>query len=451
MINLLNISKNALAAHQFSLGVTSSNIANVNTPGYSRQRPELRTLGTTDVKAGNITLSVNVTEVRRIYDNHLERQVIGQIQTAAYSSEQKSLLARLESIFEESQGGKLADNLNRFWQAWDGLALNPDGWVERRALLSETESLAHTFRDYDASLRGLTADIQERLSDSIRKVNDLLPKIADLNRRIIEVAKDDGSLNSLRDQRTELIKELASKMEIDHFENEWGAANIFLANGQNLVNNHVSELLVLNSDRTIMISGYPGIIINDTVSKAENGQISAQLRIAGRQIPEYLAKLDQLARAITEAVNSQHRLGYDQGGNAGGNFFVPTTTARGMAVNITEPRRIAASLTVGNDGQNARSIALINDKHVIDGTATINQFFASLVGQVGLDLARAQGMDEHRQLVLNNLMQRREEFSGVSIDEEMMNLIKFQLGYNAAGRLVKTADELLETLIRLGS
>lgn len=450
-INLLNISRNSLEANQFALGVTSANVANIHTPGYSRQRPVFLPKGMVSVEESQISLVVNVAEVTRTYDSFLELQTIAQNQAAGYSREKQALLERLETVFEESQGGRLGDALDRFFNAWSDLAANPNGRVERQVLLSVTDTLTRNFHDYARSIEDINRYLAERMGAVLQSVNQVLAAIADNNDKLGQIARDVGQGNLLRDQRMEYLKELAGYLPINFYEDDRGLIHIQLPSGRSLVDGNNYERLRPGLDGRIYLEGQPGVSLYEELIATERGEVAAIMQVRDRAIPEYRAKLDNMAASLITTINDIHRQGFDQGGNRGTDFFVPAATAREIRLNINDLSRLAASATVNQDGGNARRISALKDDLIIDGTSTVGQFLASLVAKVGQDLAEARSLDRHRQLVLNNIRQRREEVSGVSIDEEMMNLMKYQLGYNAAGRLANTASELLETLLRLGT
>jgi flagellar hook-associated protein 1 FlgK len=267
----------------------------------------------------------------------------------------------------------------------------------------------------------------------------------------METAKRDGSSNHLFDKRLEILKDISQHIQFDYHEDHRGAINLHLANGMTLVSGIRYDQFLMDSSGTISLAGFAGQGLNEVLAAGAQGKIATLLDFRRRILPEYTGKLDSLAISLASAVNAQHHLGFERGGNPGGDFFAPLTRALDMKVNIEDPERIAASATVNHDGENARKIAALGEKAQMGTATTYAQFWSALVAKVGSDTRQGQLLDDHRQLILNHLLQRREEVSGVSIDEEMMNLMKYQMGYNAAAQLVKTADELLESLIRLGS
>jgi flagellar hook-associated protein 1 FlgK len=192
-----------------------------------------------------------------------------------------------------------------------------------------------------------------------------------------------------------------------------------------------------------------------------NGKLAAFLEVRDTTIggeEGYMDSLDDLAAALVSEVNDRHKLGYDMSQNLGGDFFVfdidpEVEEARYMKVSdliIADINKIAASETVNGDGGNAVSMNSIKDELTMnDDTSTFSSYYSSLVAQVGQDVVDANRNFDHHTNLMSHLTNRREEISGVSIDEEMMNLLKYQAGYNASARLFVAAQELADTLMNL--
>lgn len=451
---LLNIAKTSLHSHGMALNVTGSNIANVNTPGYSRQRPEILAIGTGSLAAQSLQIGVKITEVKRLYDGYLEGQIVRQSQMIGYGKEVRNVLGRVEAVFEESGGKRLNEHLNRFWTSWGELAGNPTGTLERYQLISAAETLVASFREYDATLEQLKLDLTDHIKSTVAKINDLSANLADLNTKMMNYMEGDGSGNQLEDQRLEELKKLGNYLGLDFLEDERRFINIFLPNGLSLVEGIRGKLLRVNEEGNIYLEGRPDQILNDVIARDKRGALAAMVYVRDTLVPAYQDQLDRLAAGIVEGVNAQHRVGFDQRGNTGRDFFVePSPGSRvitRLSLNINNPLDVAASGTVNKDGQNAGLIAGLKDKTLVDGLYTANQYLGHLLGRVGNDLAEAIRQDDYHSMVMNFLVNRKESVSGVSMDEEMINLMKYQLGYNAAGRMVQAANELLDTLMNLG-
>lgn len=453
--SLLSVAGSALLSQQTAINVTGANIANVNTAGYSRQQAVMSAVGSVDALSGFSRLGVEVTGIQRAYDQFLADRIAVQKQNVGYAEARESALEGVQVIFNDASGS-LGDAMNNFWNAWDDLSLNPDSQLERENLLDASERLTVSFHEAASSLVSARDEAEARISDAVGSVNGILSGIAQLNSRITAADAQNISVNSLRDQRVELINELAGYMDISYFENADGSVNVYMGSGQTLVEGNDSRQLSLQSDPAngsysdIVISGGSQTVVTDSIS---SGRIGALLEIRDSVIPEYLDRLNTLATTLADAVNTQHQAGYDANGNAGENFFDPSADAAALAINAAiaaDIDMIASSSTAGgSDGENARVIAAINEDALING-ATLGDSYAAMIGQIALDLNNAGSAADRQSLVMDQLTTMRDTVSGVSLDEEMIQLMKFQLGYNAAARLTQTVNEMLDVLMNLG-
>lgn len=451
---ILNTSKQALLAQQAAIDITGANVANVNTAGYSRQRVVLTPMSTQGTDLTAVQSGVVVTDIERIYDQFMENQIVQQAQRQGYSETQKDGLDRIEVIFNESDGNGLNDLLSEFWKAWEDLSNNPSGQVERLSVVSAGENLASAFQTFSQRIQDVQAGLNNQVSDAVTQVNTLLNRIAGLNPQIVMGKVGGASPNALLDQRSELLKQLGQFVDINYIEESDGTLDVFLANGKPLVEGDSAHLLAVQPN--VDNHGYYDIVFKDDTSGALNdvitgGKLGSLLDIRDTTAAGYLAKLDTLASQIIVQVNEQHAKGFDNYQNVGGNFFTPVTSAQSMAVDsaiLADSGKIAASSTISANGENARTIAALQDNAFTAlGEMTFNNYYSALVGQVGQDVANAQRSTDQETSIMSKLQDQSDRISGVSIDEEMINLTKFQFGYQAAARLTQAADELFQTLI----
>ena len=454
---LLQVSRNALTSYQTAIDVTGGNIANVSTPGYSRQRPVLRTTGDVQGGATNAQMSVEVSKVERIFDNYLEVQIVDQQQKAGYSETESSLLGRIELIFNETKGAGLNDVMGRFWGSWDDLANNPEGQVERGALVSASEELATRFNTIASDLEDAQQDAKLSIKDTILEINKLTSSIADLNKSIVERGNMSGESNRLLDERSESLKSLSELIDLNYVVDGNGSLSVFLPDGSQIIGAAAALELNYKSDHVVFKQS-PNESMDQILSQGNKGKLAALLNVRDDDIPSYLDKLDDLAKGIITQVNELHQDGYDGYQNTGNDFFAPAESdniAKNMAVMdeiIKDVNRIAASTVVSSgNGETAREISALKDQLFMNSdTATFGSYYGSMVGEIGRDIADAKSNAEHQDTILTQLISHRDSMSGVSVDEEMMNILKYQMGYNAAGRLCQTVNEMLETLMNIG-
>ena len=451
-ISLLNTAKDGLLAHQTAMNLTGSNITNVDTPGYTRQRPVFSSWGSVDKGTG-----VGIEKIERVYDRFLGVQINDKMHDVGYSEAKKGALENIEIIFNESSSSGINELLNRFWSSWEDLSANPAGQVERDALVSASQNLASVFRSSSDELVSVQNDANAEIAGLIDQANGYISDIADLNGKIAAIKTGKGDANNLIDKRAEALKGLAGILDFQCLEDSDASVNVFLSNGMPLVMGDRTWELGVKTDPAnsnfynVVFRDDPAEeVLNNVVTK---GKLAGFLEVRDDKVVNYLSDLDSLAASIIAEVNAQHQSGYDMGHNLGGVFFEPATAAGDMRVSTDiaeDVNKIAASETVNDDGGNAELIGAIKDKLVMNGgTSTFNSYYASFVGKIGQDLAdEERGLDHHTN-IMNQLINKREGISGVSIDEEMINLARYQLGYNSAARLCNVADELIDTLLNL--
>lgn len=457
LFQIMNTARQAILSHTTAISVTSGNIANVNTEGYSRLRPVFGSKGTISGGAVDIEVGVEISAVERIFNRYLETQVVKQAQQVGYSQVKSDLLGQVDGIFDESDGGGINELMSAFWNAWSDLSASPDGYEERDALVSAARNLTQAFQDRSRELTGVQADANETLASDIGDLNGYMSEMADLNDKIVEVEITGGTASDLRDKRSALLKTMSGLIELDYYEASDGSLNVFLSDGRSLVEGgtfHALDTVVNPSNDNyydIVFENDPGTALNDQI---QSGEIGGLLSVRDDLIPGYLSDLDDLANNLAGAVNSQHGQGFDLNGDSGGNFFAVGSGAGDLEVDsaiLADSGKIAAASTVDGDGDNALSISQIQDSLIMKGnTLTAGSFYSSLVSRVGGDVQNAARSLEHQTVIQEQYETSMESLSGVSLDEEMVNLIRYQMGYNAAGKLCGVVSEMMDTLIALG-
>ena len=453
---LLSTARDSLNVSQMAIDITGGNVANVNTPGYTRQRVHMTSVNNINVGDVSAQVGVGVSQVERVYDRYINSQIIEQQQNTGYSDSMLQGLQNIEGVLDDTNGGGLNDQLNSFWAACESLSQNPGGQVERSTLLSTAQNLTSTLTTYKQGLDTINTDMNNNIADVVAKINSDTSQIADINLRILGSAANNGDNNDLIDKRSQVIKDLSSLVNIRQIENADGTINVYLPDGHALVENTKSQSLrvvkVGNAISNVVYSAdTAGGSLNSTLTK---GKLGAFVQLQDTIIPEYINDINNFTIAFSNSVNGLHRVGFDAYGNTGTDFFTiaDTTNAAGtVGVNsaiAADVNRIAASTTVSGDGENANQLASVQNELLMNSnTSTLNSFLSSMVGQIGSQVANANTNSTYQTAIMNSLDNQWQSTSGVSIDEEMINLMKYQMGYNASGRLITTVNNLLDTLM----
>jgi flagellar hook-associated protein 1 FlgK len=317
--------------------------------------------------------------------------------------------------------------------------------------------MAAMFQQQAGELQTIQQDANKTISDTVDQLNTYLEDMTIYNNQISQIEVAGGSAADLRDKRAELLRKMSNLIDFNYIEESNGTLNVFISNGRTLVQGgQMWELAVEinpanNNFYDITFADTPGVAIN---SRLTGGKLAGLIDIRDTTVAGYISDLDTLAASVISTVNTQHSLGFDATGNIGGNFFNAATKAEDMAVSsaiIADGSKIAASATVNGDGENAKLISAVRDQLVLNGaTVTINGYYSAFVGRIGQNAADANTGYDRQKAILNQYESQKETVSGVSLDEEMLNLTKLQMGYNAAGRLLTTVNDMIDILFALG-
>ena len=457
-----NVAKTALMTQQKALEVTANNIANVNTEGYSRQRLNMEQNEPVRIDGGgSLGTGVRASRtIQRCYDRFLAAQIADATSQQGRWQAQRETLEKAELMFDDASGYGLNGAMGEFWNAWQGVANTPSGYAERATLQASAEQMTHLFNQLSRDLSQVQADSDISISAAVADINVLTRDIADLNLRIVEVeAGNQHSANTFRDQRDLKLKALSSLVDAKSFEDADGFLAIVSAGGHTLVDRTRSWSLSTQTNADGLQDVYwessSGSQHNMTAD-ITTGKLKGWIEARDTRIPDYLSHLDDMAVSLAAAVNTQHAGGLDLYGAAGVDFFSPFSGAGDIAVNAVitgDANRIAAAADTENvPGGNSNAVAMAEIQHRLlmsGGSATVDDFFSSLVSDVGRYVSQATVNGDHQSVVALQLDTYREEVSGVSMDEEMVNMVQFQNAYQAAAKLVTTMDEMLESLIAM--
>jgi flagellar hook-associated protein 1 len=469
--NGLNIALSAVQAQQRSLDTTSHNIANASTVGYSRQVSELVArpgLGALSVWGmiipGQLGQGVEVADVTRIRDMYNDNNLRANYATQGEAGVRQAVWQDVESALPEPGANGLQAAMSSFWSAVQNVSTNPEDTGARQALAQSAQALGLSFQTAANALTAQRADVDTQANAMVAQINADAGQIASLNTAIAKLKAVGQNPNDLLDQRDKLVDELSSLGNTTTTPGPNGVITVKLGGVVIVDPSTATGLPATMPTRATFNTGYPAT--PTVASGLTGGQLKGLLdaysttlnpAVAG-SIP---AKLDQLAISIHDAVNVQHAAGFDKNGTAGGLFFsgATITGASQLAVNaaiVANPSLIAASSTAaGAPGDSSNMLALFGIRAASAPTgstlgSSFDDFYGGMVSSMGLAAQTANRDVDTADTVVNTLEDRRSQVSGVSLDEEMTNLVKFQHAYSAAGRAMSTLNDMLDTLVHLG-
>jgi flagellar hook-associated protein 1 FlgK len=319
---LYHIGRSALTGAQYGLEVTGNNIANVNTPNYSRQRV---TFGPgVAVSIGGIPFGtgVSIEGVERIYDPFLGYQTNLAYGAAEDYSLREQIYTRIESQLYPSDESNLGTLMDGFFNAWQDLSVNPSGAAERNVVLAKGEELTATIRSLNQSLESEVAYANTLMEGYRDEVNRLSEEIARLNNEILRTSGANSSANDLLDQRDALVRELSGHLNVTVFEEQSGTITVLAAGGQALVQDDNAYSLDLFQDSAESEFYHLSVLGKDITEQIQGGKINGLLE-AQDHLVQFQEDLDRLAASLVNELNQIHAAGYDLGGVTGRDFFEP--------------------------------------------------------------------------------------------------------------------------------
>jgi flagellar hook-associated protein 1 len=448
--SLLSIARSALITHQRAMAVTSQNVANAETPGYTRQRleiqaadPEIGPFGT--IGRGVTDLGVSRARVG-FYDAAFRRDsgLLGGSGTL------QSFLGQIESALNEPSGSGLGVALDEMFQSFADLANDPSSPAMRDLVRASAGRFVHLFHRLDNEVKQSGADALTQMRSDVADVNELARKIANLNSSILAAGGPNHSAPDLEDRRDLMIDQLSGMIGVRVSARDDGSISIAAGNTV-LVDGGTSRELEVR-----VPAGGPAALglAGDTAEvDPVSGSLDALLDLVNTRVPALQGQLDAMAASLVFEVNQIHRTGYNAYGATNNDFFDPTgVTAATIDLSIFiqgSSANIAAGATPAiGDGNIALQISALADTGV--GTLsgrTLRDFYNGLTTSVGVDVRNiGQDVDTYDALLGHDEMQRQ-SVSGVSVEEEMVNLIGQQQAYSAAARIVRVADEMMQDVL----
>ncbi|HEY64319.1 MAG TPA: flagellar hook-associated protein FlgK [Caldilineae bacterium] len=441
----LQIGLSALRAHQRSMETITHNIANVNTEGYSRQEVSLasRWLPIEQRSGGGfLGAGVDVVDVRRYASRFLTEQIRRESGEKARWEVLSDALSQVQVIFNEPSEEGLGAALDRFWGGWKDLGTDPTNFALRARLREIAEELASLIRQKYQELLALREELNRRIRDAVRQVNDLAAHIANVDRQIRQGTGIAGAPNDLLDERDRLLTELGRVIRISVSTREDGSVTVSVG-GHLLISKQGAHEIAEGADLVWAEDGAPVRVLG--------GELAGLLEARDVEVPSYIDRLNELTHALITGVNSVHRNGYGLNNATGLDFFSGTDASDvAVAAPILEDLdNIAAASApeAPGDGSQALEIAALADQPLLSEGATPGTFYSTMVALIGIGVRQADAVTRNQSVLLRHLEERREAISGVSLDEETVKLVASQRAYEAAARVITAMDEMLDRLI----
>lgn len=446
----------AVLAHSQAIEIIEHNVANVNTPGYRRQSASLAStvaspiLGyESSMAAGMRGTGVMIDKIKRFNVEFFDTRYRASAGETKNWETRRDLMVQLESALAETSQTGLLPKMDKFWDGWQRLASDPTNTALRANLLDETQSMVSAFNMRAQQLAQLRVDQNITIRGDVEEINNIASQIANLNVEISKVLSFREQPNDLLDKRDLLLDRLSELTGV--------TANV-QANGEMIVSigGHVlvnsgtalqlrAEVDPASPERNFRILWQDGQVLTPT-----SGELQGLFHVRDTVIPSQQAGLNNLAMELANQVNALHTNGYDLNGVRGLPLFTGTdadSLRLNSAISTNELAAASASGEPGNAAMANQIAALKTAKLMNGGTATLNEFYNSQITSLGLDTQRAKSNASNNGLLFQSISDQRDAVSGVSLDEEAADLMKYQKAYQAAARVMTAYDEMLDRII----
>jgi flagellar hook-associated protein 1 FlgK len=446
---VFDIANRSLAVYRKALDVTSHNIANANNPNFSRQKVIFAS-DYSDLSAGLVWGNgVKIADVRRYRDTFIESQTLIMNSKFNDNKRQSELITNIEKLFAEPSDLGLGNMISKFFSSFSELAAAPTSNPLRTAVVNAANNLANKVNNLNKSLNDIKENIRLEFNDKVKQINKTLLELNQVNKDIKSSQVNKIAINDLLDNRDRLLAELSKLANIHVVTASDNTVSVSIGGSFAVDSFHVTEF-EMNNDNGILSMRIKGgthpVILTD-------GELNALSSVHNQKVTSYKQKLDRIVNTIVREVNNIHSTGYTKTTppQTGLNFFEEYRDGvlRINQIIVNNPNLIAISSdgSAGN-GDLALRISEIVEQKLIDNS-TIMEYYTTLINEVGNDGLLNKNLSEANQLVLDQLEIQKQQGSGVSLDEEMTNVLQFQRSYEASAKLIKVSDELLKTILEL--
>ncbi len=450
IFGILSLGKRGIFASQFGMNTTSNNITNANTPGYARERTDLIPAFPQHTAYGPIGNGVDVATVQRLRDRAMDFQYWSQSSFLGNAESKEKYLNQIQNIFNDLNGDGFSNALDDFWNSWMNLSNQPNDMTSRSLVIEKSKALVSKFHEKASQLQSLSRSIVKDIQMTLDRINTLSKQIAGINSKIVQTNGSRFSNVSLMDKRDQLIDELSKLVNVSVTDGTNGATNVSVGSISIVDEATATQLELDQSKAKLAIKFKNGNDIQEI-----GGEIGGLLDVKNKIISKLQSQLNNFAKNFVTSVNTLHKKYYGLDGYNGRNFFAPAgISADTIALNkelAKDPKQIGVS-SDGSIGDNSGALAVVHlkDQTIMNsGESTFSEFYGQLISEVGETANQNALAISENKAIVQSLDNQRQSVMGVSIDEEMVNMIKYQHSLQAASKVISTTDEMIQSILNI--
>ncbi|HKJ80492.1 MAG TPA: flagellar hook-associated protein FlgK [Ignavibacteriaceae bacterium] len=449
--NIFDIATRSLSVYQGALDVTAQNISNASNPDYSRQTVVLGTETPQQLGGFLWGTGVKLEDISRVNNALTDQQIRDNNSKYSNYNESNVTLGQVQNLLNEPSDQGISSLTTAFLNSWQQLSVTPNSVSLRQNVVQAAQSLSDQIQTVRQGMDSVQTSLKTQISSDVNSINSDLQQIQSLNAQIFQLQTAGQSPNDLLDTRDKVINDLSNQVNINVNFDSQNMANISIGGV------FAADKVTAVQFKTSLQNGKLAVTTKDGAVRLNltGGQLYADTNVYNNKIPSYENSLDTFVNNLMQDVNSQHASGYtlDNPPQTGINFFDSYSNGT-LKINsqiLNDPNKIAVSSdgTSGN-GDIALNIAGLSTQKQSDGTTLLDNY-SSLVSQIGTDVQSATNTANSYNLVSQQLQQQKASYSGVSVDEEMTNVIQYQKSYTASAKLITVADQMLQTLLDMVS
>ena len=467
--HILNTGGESLQNSRVGVDVTGHNIANAHTPGFSRQRVNLEAKHPVQYGTNVLGQGARIQSVERHHDQFIEAQWRKELQNQGGANGEADGLKRLEELFSPEMTDTMRERMTGFFNAMREFANYPEEPAVRVNLVESGNALAQSVNSTHKGVVQVQQDIGVEIRSNLATINQRISEVADLNQSILEMEADTTSrANDLQDRRDMAIRDLSSLVDIQVYRDPHNNLTVRGPGGTLLVEANRASKFSLDVDRDkgdlerLYVEDSFGQTKRDVTNEMDKGRVAGLLRVRDTHAGELRKNVNVMAEALGTSFNQIHREGFGLGSyseSKGRDFFEGLNEGKEAAALIRvselikgDPDSIAGALTPNAPGDNviANKLVKLFYEPIIPGkNVTLAQHYDDIVAKVGIDSKHLQEAAKGTDIIVSQIVAQREAASGVSLDEEAANLLKYQHLFTASSRIITTADEMFKTVLDL--